>query len=172
MRAFLAVGGGLLAGLGWLGAAAAQDIQVDQVWARASIGQVANSAAYFSLENRGKVADRLVSVESPVAERSELHDHVMQDDIARMVQVEAIELAAGESMTLAPGGLHVMLMGLAEPLQVGDSVPLTLHFEQAGHLDVEAEVRPLRAEGHRHDHDYRHDHDHDHGHAEDHEHHH
>jgi len=169
MRLRSAVAGMLIGGVGLLSAAAAQDLELEEVWARASIGQVANSAAYFSLHNRGEVADRLVAVESPAAERSELHDHIMEEDVARMVQVEAIEIPPGERVALDPGGLHIMLIGLVEPLHAGDRVPLTLHFEQAGSVEVEAEVRPLRAGDHHHHHD--HDHDH-HDHDEDHEHHH
>src|SRR5690625_748517 len=108
MRLRSAVAGMLIGGVGLLSAAAAQDLELEEVWARASIGQVANSAAYFSLHNRGEVADRLVAVESPAAERSELHDHIMEEDVARMVQVEAIESPPGERVALDPGGLHII----------------------------------------------------------------
>lgn|SRR5690606_13886693 len=159
MRLLVALAGGLLVS-SWMTAAAAQDIYVEDAWARASIGHVANSAAYLSLKNSGETPVRLVAVESPAAERSELHDHVMENDIARMIQVEAIEIEAGEEVALEPSGLHIMLIGLREPLHPGDHVPLTLYFEEGESLEVEAEVRALRAGAHdQHHHDHDHDHD-------------
>ncbi|HLW26534.1 MAG TPA: copper chaperone PCu(A)C [Kiloniellales bacterium] len=176
MRVLAVAAGGLVGGLGWLSGALAQDIQVEDAWARASIGHVMNSAAYFTVENGGSQSDRLISVDSQAAERSELHNHVMEDDVARMVEVEAIDIPAGGAVALEPGGLHVMLIGLAEPLQPGDKVPLTLHFEQAESLDIEAEVRALGARDphgeHTHDQDHGHEHEHekDAGHGQGHDH--
>src|SRR5690625_4653469 len=164
MRVALALAGGLMGCLGWITAAAAQDIQIEDAWARASIGQVANSAAYLRIENSGEKPDRLIAVETTAAERAELHDHLMEDDIARMVEVEAIPVGAGESIALEPHGLHIMLIGLTEPLRAGDSVDLTLHFEEQGAMELDAEVRSLGArEQHHHHHDHRdnsHHHDH------------
>lgn len=128
----------------WAGAAAAQEVRVEDPWARASIGMVPNSAAYMTIHNRGSEPERLVAVSASVGVRAELHDHVMDGEVARMQQVGAIEIPAGGTATLAPGGLHIMLMRLAEPLAAGDSIDLTLSFERAGNLEVEAEVRPLR----------------------------
>lgn len=169
MRISLVAAAALVGGMTGLALAQAQEVDVHDVWARASIGQVKNSAAYFSVTNRGEVPDRLVSVESSAVERAELHDHIMEDDVARMVEVETIDLDAGETLTLEPGGLHIMLFGLSEPLAPGDSLPLTLHFEQAGSLEVEADVRPLRGGGHGHDHDHGHNHGHGHDHGDHHE---
>lgn len=131
------------AGLLLASQALAADVRVEDPWARPSLGMVPNGSAYLSLHNDGGEADRLLGAETPVAERAELHDHVMEGDVARMQAVEAVELPAGEAVTLEPGGLHVMLMGLEEPLRVGDSFPLTLLLEEAGRIEVTVEVREL-----------------------------
>lgn len=155
-------------------AAQAGELHVDDPWARASLGQVPNSAAYMILHNEGSEADRLLRAEAAVAAAVELHTHVMEGDVARMRRVDEIELPAGESVALAPGGLHVMLIGLATPLQAGETFPLTLVFERAGTLEVTVEVRAAGREsggqGHSHGHSHGdegddHDHDHEEGHG-------
>lgn len=141
----------LVALVGCCGTALADDMaQVGEVvvhdaWARATIGPVKNSAAYMTIEAIGDEPDRLVAVDSPLAAKAELHTHLMQDDIARMRPLEAIEIAPGTPTVLEPGGLHVMLVGLSEPLAEGDALPLTLTFENAGSVALEVPVRGLGA---------------------------
>jgi periplasmic copper chaperone A len=132
------------------GSAAAERVEVGGVaisdaWARASLGSAPNSTAYMTLEVQGDEGDRLIGGSTPAAEQVQLHVHVMEGDIARMRQVEAIEVAAGAPTVLAPGGLHVMLLGLAAPLAEGDTLPLTLVFERAGEVALEIPVRGLRS---------------------------
>lgn len=116
------------------------DLMIDHPWARASIGQAPNGAAYMSIMTEGSETDRLLAVESDVAERVELHNHMMDDGVMRMRQVEAIEVAPGEPTVLRPGGLHVMMMGLKSPLVEGESFSMTLVFEKAGRVEVEVEI--------------------------------
>ena len=116
---------------------------VDHPWARATPGQTPNGAAYMQLSIEGAEADRLLSATSPVAERVELHTHIVDDGVMRMRQVEAIEVAPGSPTILQPGGLHVMLLGLKAPLQEGESFPLTLTFENAGTFEVEVDVEAV-----------------------------
>ena len=118
-------------------------VTIHEPWARASIGNAPNSAAYMILETTGQEPDRLVASSTPVAEQAELHSHVMDDGIARMRPVDAVEVAPGAPTVLAPGGLHIMLIGLKQKLAPGDSVPLTLVFEQAGEITIEAPVRGM-----------------------------
>jgi periplasmic copper chaperone A len=101
----------------------------------------ANGAVYLTLRNAGLEADRLVRVESPVARAAEIHQSQIEDGIMRMRQVEGVSLPAGESVTLQPGGLHVMLVEVNRPLQPGDRFPLVLNFEKNGAREVEVEVR-------------------------------
>ena len=116
------------------------DLMIDRPWARASIGQAPNGAAYMSIMTKGSETDRLLAVESDVAKRVELHNHMMEDGVMKMRQVEAIEVAPGEPTVLRPGGLHVMMMGLKSPLVEGESFSMTLVFEKAGRVEVEVDI--------------------------------
>jgi copper(I)-binding protein len=135
----------------WLLLATAQalaaDVVVTGAWARASPGNAANGAAYLTVTNPGGSVERLVAAASPVAARAELHEMVMDGGMMRMREVPVIELAPGQSLTLAPGGLHVMLMGLAQPLEEGSMIALTLTFERAGALTLEVPVLEAGSRG-------------------------
>lgn len=130
------------------GAHAAQlgDIAIDQPWARASAGAAKSGAAFVTLRNGG-TPDRLTAASAPIADRTELHTHKKEGDVMRMMQVPAIDLPAGQEVKLAPGGLHVMFMGLKAPLKAGDKFPLTLTFEKAGKITVEVAVQPITSMG-------------------------
>ena len=130
---------------GDLGMAKIGDIMVHDGWARASLGKAPNSAAYMMLMTHGDESDKLVGAATPVAETAELHNHVMDGDIARMRPVDAIEIRPGESVTLEPGGFHIMLMGLKKKLDEGQTVPLTLTFEKAGEVKVDLPIQSLKA---------------------------
>lgn len=126
-------------------AAAAHDytlgeITVDHPWSRASAGQAPNGAAYMTLTNDGESADFLIQAASPVAERVELHTHMMKDGVMEMRPVEEIQVAPGDPTLLQPGGLHVMLIGLKAPLKKDETFPLTLTFKEAGSVTVEVKV--------------------------------
>lgn len=123
--------------------AAAAEVAVTAAWARATPAAARTGAAYLTLHNTG-AADRLLGAEAAVAERVEVHTHRMDGGVARMERVEAVPLAAGAVVPFAPGGLHVMLIGLMAPLQAGASFPLTLVFERAGRVGVTVAVRALR----------------------------
>lgn len=120
-------------------------ISIHDAWARASLGAAPNSAAYMVLETAGEQPDRLVGASSPVAERVELHAHMMDGDIARMRPVDAIEVAPGGATVLQPGGVHLMLVGLKQTLAAGETLPLTLRFEHAGEVTLDVAVRPIGA---------------------------
>lgn len=103
--------------------------------------ELGNSAAYMILVNPGSQADRLLRVESDLANAVELHLSEMKNDVMTMHPVEAIEVPAGGQAELKPGGYHIMLIGLKRELKPGDKVTFTLVFEKAGALTVEVEVR-------------------------------
>lgn len=121
-------------------ALAAGAIEVRQPWLRSTVPGQQAAGGYLSLTNRGAAADRLQSVRSEVAAQVELHAMSMDGDVMRMRQLPAIELPAGATVALQPGGLHLMLLGLKRPLKAGDSVPLTLSFEKAGELQLRVPV--------------------------------
>ncbi len=116
-------------------------VEIDHPWSRATAPSAANGAAYFVLSTNGKEEDRLLSASTPVAEKAELHTHLMDNGVMKMRPVNAIEVAPGSPTALAPGGLHVMLLGLKQPLVKGKSFPLTLVFEKAGPTVVQVDVQ-------------------------------
>ena len=125
-------------------AAAAAEVEVEAAWARASAGPARAGAVYVALVNRGAAA-ALVGVETPAAERAELHTHVMDGDMARMRRLEEVALPAGGRVAFAPGGLHVMLSGLAAPLVEGAEFPLTLRFADGDSRTVAVRVGGVAA---------------------------
>ena len=135
-------------------AARAQEFQhggllIVHPFARVSAGKT--GAAYLSIENRGKDADRLTAAASPVAASVELHEMKMDGSIMRMRQLPGVDLPAGGTVALQPGGNHIMLIGLKAPLKEGDRFPLTLTFAKAGTVEVEVIVeKPGAPTGHRH----------------------
>lgn len=136
--------GALLLAMAVAAPAWAQGVTVEQPWTRAA-AQGGVGGAFMTLKNAGAAADKLVSVTTPVAGKVELHQSSREGDVMRMRPVTGIEVPAGGSVTLAPGGLHVMMMGLTRPLAPGERVPLTLTFEKAGAVQVEAAVQPAGA---------------------------
>ena len=117
--------------------------QIEVSDARVPVPAGPNGAAYMTLTNPSDTADRLISASSDVAEAVELHESTLQDGSMAMQQVNGIDVPAGGQATLEPGGYHVMLIGVAEGLAEGDTVALTLSFEQAGEQTVDATVVPL-----------------------------
>ena len=124
-------------------------ITIGHPWARAA-GANTNGAAYMTLRNAGPQADKLVSASMPITRTVELHTHIRDGEVMRMRPVTDIPVPAGQMVRLRPGGLHVMLIGLTEPLRQGTTVPLTLRFERAGETTVQLEIQAAGARGHTH----------------------
>ena len=126
----------------WAGTAQAQ-LSVSEAWVRATSAHQKVSAAYMQL--RSAQAARIVAVKTPVTDHAELHEMKMAGDVMKMRQIAAIELPAGQPVSLQPGGLHVMLMDLKAPLKAGETVALTLVVEtasgQRSELPVKAAIR-------------------------------
>ncbi|PXW98087.1 hypothetical protein C7444_103181 [Sphaerotilus hippei] len=139
-----AVPSALVLALGLAGAAQAQ-VQVADPWVRATAMQQKATGAFMQLTSPGDA--RLLSVSSPVAGVVEIHEMAMDGQVMRMRAVPGLDLPAGKAVELKPGGYHVMLMDLKQPLKAGDSVPLTLVLEgrdrQRQTLEVKAPVRAL-----------------------------
>ena len=111
----------------------ANEIMFGPLQVRATVGSMPSSAAYVSITNHGKMADRLVDVTSNLARKTELHTMEMDNGVMKMRQVEGgIELLAGTTLHLAPGGYHVMLVGLNAPLPAKSMFEITLVFKHAG----------------------------------------
>jgi len=117
------------------------DLQIVHPWAKPSLKGVPNSAAYMAITNTGDSDDRLISATGDVSQAVELHTMSMTDGVMRMRRLKGgVPLPAGETVTLAPGGKHVMLIGLKGPLETGSSFDLTLTFENAGTHRINVEV--------------------------------
>lgn len=127
-------------------AAVAKDFQAGAItvadpWARASIGDAKNTAAYMKISNTGDAPDRLLAVKTDAAEHAMLHESRMEMGVMKMVHLpNGVEISAHGSAELKPLGLHVMLMGLKAPLKDGGTLPLTLVFEKQGEVAVRATV--------------------------------
>lgn len=116
-------------------------VEVSGAWARSPMQDV--GAVYFTVSNEGGAADALIAASSGVAGRAEIHETVMEGGQAQMRPVGSVEIPAGGEMVFEPGGYHVMLFELSEPLVEGGTIALTLTFEEAGEIEVRAEVRPF-----------------------------
>lgn len=101
------------------------------------------AAGYFAVVNGGDTPDRLIAVETPIAKMAMVHiTETDANGVSTMRHLEAVDLPAGETVVLEPGGMHVMLMGLTDILAEGDMIPATLVFEQAGRVEIEFSVDP------------------------------
>ena len=134
----------------------AADIMVQDPYARSSAMMATSGAAFMQIMNHGETDDRLIGAASPVAEMVQLHTHKEDENgVMRMLHVEeGFPVAAGETLMLARGGNHVMFMGITEPFEQGDMIPLTLTFEKAGDITVEVPVdlerQPMHGMKHQH----------------------
>jgi periplasmic copper chaperone A len=137
------------------GTAGAQDYQVKMLrvsnpFTRATPPGAKVAGAFLSIENQGKEADRLVSASSPVAGLVEIHEMVMDGGLMKMRAVKGIDLKPGATVELRPGGYHVMLEDLKQPLKEGDQVPLVLTFERSGALEIKVNVGAIGAAAPKH----------------------
>lgn len=115
-------------------------IAVTDVWARpGNAGD--NSAVFFVVQNSTADDDTLLHAESDVAGAVELHRTIMEDDVMRMMPQESVAIPAQAEVVFKPGDYHVMLIGLRHDLSIGDSFPLTLHFEKAGEIALTVRVK-------------------------------
>jgi len=124
-----------------LGSAHAQNIQIEDAYARAASPVAKSGATFMHIMNIGDVDDRLIAVHTDVAMKPELHTHIMEGGVAKMREVEGgFEILAGEATILERGGLHIMLMGLTRPLLHGEVITLTLIFEHSAELTIDVTV--------------------------------
>jgi len=122
------------------GTAHKHGLTIEGAWAPHTGKRTMSAAAYMVIKNQGDSADALISIKSPAAENSMLHESKEVDGIMRMEHVHALSIPSGGTAKLAPGGHHIMLMHLAEPLKRGEVFPLTLTFEKAGDVTIMVEI--------------------------------
>jgi copper(I)-binding protein len=128
----------------------ASDVMVKEAFARASAVPTAKAGTvYMTLTNNSAKVDHLLSVTTATSDTAQLHESVEKDGVTTMKPVESLEISAGGTVELKPGGTHIMLTGLKAPLKKGDMIMLELKFEQAGTVEVMAHVGDV-AEEHAH----------------------
>jgi len=116
------------------------DIQAHMGWVRAVPPVAATTAAYMMLHNYSKQDDRIISIESPVAEAVEIHTSEMSNGTMKMLKLEDVTVPAKGYIMFEPAGHHIMLINLKQSLKVGDMVPLTLIFEDHGRIDMQLPI--------------------------------
>ena len=116
------------------------DLTITDAWSRPAVAG-GTGAGFLTIRNNGGKADRLVAASSTAAQAVEMHESVAENGVMRMRPLPSVDLPAGATATLAPGGMHLMLVRLQAPLRLGDRVPVTLHFARAGAVHVDLVVR-------------------------------
>jgi|SRR5208282_232251 len=121
-------------------------IHITQPWSRATPKGASAAAAYMTVTNNGKTPDRVSCVSSDASAQCQIHSMTMENGVMMMRPVEGgLEIKPGETVTLKPGGFHVMLVNLKHPLEQGNTVKATLKFENAGTVDVEYPIAAIGA---------------------------
>lgn len=117
-------------------------ITVQNAWARATPGAATTAAAYVTLMG-GAQPDQLISVSTPVAATAEVHQTLTENGVMKMRPAPNLPIPAAKMVTFAPGGTHIMLMGLKQPLIAGQNFPMTLTFAHATPVMVEVKVQAI-----------------------------
>ncbi|MFB4391520.1 MULTISPECIES: copper chaperone PCu(A)C [unclassified Pseudomonas] len=134
------------------------ELHIAHPWSLALPPNAPNVAAYFVVHNNGKVDDRLLSVDTPISDDAQLHEHAKTvDGLMKMQQVKSVVIPAGKDLAFAPSAYHVMLLQPKDRSLLVDGMrfPLTLHFEKAGDITVEVAVQqqpPAAQAAHEHAH--------------------
>ena len=118
-------------------------VEIENPWIRASAPGQKIAAGYTTVRNKAEQPDRLVGASSPMAAKVETHVTVKDGEVLRMREVKGYDIPAKGAFELKPGGAHLMLVDLKQPLKEGDSVPVTLRFERAGQVKVDFRVARL-----------------------------
>jgi periplasmic copper chaperone A len=121
-------------------------IHISQPWTRATPKGASSAAAYMTITNKGSAPDKLSCVSDNASAQCQIHSMTMEGGVMKMRPVEGgLEIKPGDSVTLKPGGYHIMLVDLKHPLEQGQSVKATLKFEHAGTVDVDYPVLAIGA---------------------------
>ena len=120
---------------------------ITQAWSRATPGGAKIGGGYLTIENKGSTPDRLIGGSGDMAAKVELHEMSVKDGVMTMRALDkGLAIEPGKTVKLAPGGYHLMLMDLKNPLKQGDKVPVTLEFEKAGKVNLLLDVQAVGAQ--------------------------
>jgi periplasmic copper chaperone A len=125
----------------------AGDLVISQAWSRATPNGAKIGTGYFTIENKGTTADKLVGVSGEVSDKIEVHEMSMNNGVMKMRPVDGgLTIEPGKTVKLGPNGYHLMIMDLKSPLKQGGKVPVTLEFEKAGKVAVTLDVQGIGAQ--------------------------
>ena len=124
---------------------AAKPIVIEQPWARATPGGARTGAAYMTLINNGPFGDRLLGATTPLADKVQFHKVSEDNGVSRMREVPVVDLEPGARIIFRPGEMHMMIVGLKQPLVEGQNFQLTLQFEKAGNVELTVPIEHIGA---------------------------
>lgn len=125
------------------------DVEIDGAYARASIPNVPNSAAFFVIKNNSDKDIAITSANSDIAKKNELHTHIKENKMMKMMKIEKLVVPAKSSLELKSGGDHIMLMGLKKELKAGDEINLELSFSDGDKKSIKVPVKDLASTMHK-----------------------
>ena len=125
------------------------DVEIDGAYARASIPNVPNSAAFFVIKNNSDKDIAITSANSDAAQKNELHTHIKENEMIKMMKIEKLVVPAKSSLELKSGGDHVMLIGLKKELKAGDEISLELSFSDGDKKSIKVPVKDLASTMHK-----------------------
>ena len=125
------------------------DVEIDGAYARASIPNVPNSAAFFVIKNNSDKDIAITSANSDAAQKNELHTHIKENQMLKMIKIEKLVVPAKSSLELKSGGDHVMLIGLKKELKAGDEINLELSFSDGDKKSIKVPVKDLASTMHK-----------------------
>jgi periplasmic copper chaperone A len=126
----------------------AGDLVIMQAWSRATPGGAKVGGGYLTIENKGSTPDRLIGGSADVAGKVEVHEMAVNNGVMTMRSLDkGLTIEPGQTVKLAPGGRHLMLLDLKSPLKAGEKLPVTLDFEKAGKVKVTLDVEAVGAKG-------------------------
>jgi copper(I)-binding protein len=121
----------------------ASELDISKQHIRATPPHAKNSAAFFTITNNANKSVKLIAVKSNISEKVQIHTNINEDGMMKMRQVESIMIDANSSTSLQPGGYHVMFLGLKNDLTEGQSVELTLYFDNGEQIKVSTPVQKI-----------------------------
>ncbi|RZN30638.1 copper chaperone PCu(A)C [Bradyrhizobium sp. Leo121] len=125
----------------------AGDLVISQAWSRATPSGAKVAGGYLTIENKGSSPDRLVGASGDIAGKLEVHEMATENGVMKMRPLDkGLAIEPGKTVKLAPGGYHLMMFDLKQPLKQGDKVPVTLEFEKAGKVTLSLDVQAVGAQ--------------------------
>jgi copper(I)-binding protein len=123
-------------------------LEISQPWTRATAPAAKAGGGFVTITNKGTTPDRLIAARSAVSDKVEIHEMKIDGNVMRMRELDkGLEIPPGATVTLKPGGYHIMFMELKSPFTKDQRVPITLVFEKAGSINVDLAVAALGAQG-------------------------